>query len=514
MRLDHPIQFGGGIKCDTHKAQSLEMPIEKVLVPPLLTLPLRQHVGAEAEPIVAVGERVLKGQLIAKYQGRISASIHASSSGTVIEIGDRPIPSPSGAEAASIVIETDGVDEWIPHAGIGDDPYELSPAQIHEKMLEAGIVGLGGAGFPSAAKMLPGIHHGVKLVILNAAECEPYITCDEALIREDARDVIAGLELLRRAAGAIECVIGIEDNMPDAISALGQVIEEIGETSIDVVPLLAVYPAGGENQLIKSLTGLEVPAQGLPLDLGIVCYNVGTAVAVYRAMAWGMPLISRIVTITGQAVQQARNLDVMIGTPIDLLIEQCGGYVSDPERLIAGGPMMGFSLPSATLPITKTINCIIAAAEGEFPPSRAATECIRCGDCVAVCPAQLLPQQLYWYSRDKDYDKAQEYDIFACIECGCCAYVCPSNIPLVDYYRGAKSKIWSLARERQEADIARDRYESREARLAGSNAEEEAEPFVEPGDDKDALKAEIEAAVGRVRTKRAERDSGPEEIGE
>ena len=512
MRLDHPMHFGGGIKCATHKAQSLELPIERALAPPVLTLPLRQHVGAEAEPVVAVGERVLKGQLIAKYQGRISASIHASSSGTVVEIGDRSIPSPSGAKAACIVIETDGEDEWIPHAGIGDDPYELSPAQIHEKMLEAGIVGLGGAGFPAAAKMLPGIHHGVRLVILNAAECEPYITCDEALTREYARDVIAGLELLRRAVGAIECVIGIENDMPDAISALVQAIEEIGETSIDIVRLPAIYPAGGENQLIKSLTGLEVPAQGLPLDLGIVCYSVGTAVAVYRAMAWGMPLISRIVTITGKAIQQGRNLEVMIGTPIDWLIEQCGGYVEDPERLILGGPMMGFTLPSAALPVTKTTNCIIAAGESEFPGARAATECIRCGDCVTVCPAKLLPQQLYWYSRDKNYDGAQEYDIFACIECGCCAYVCPSHIPLVDYYRNAKSAIWSLARDHQQAGVARERYESREARLARQGDQEGEDALVDP--DPDTMHEDIEAAVERVKTKRAEREGGPKEFGD
>ncbi len=479
------------------------MPIERALAPAELTLPLRQHVGAEAEPVVTVGERVLKGQLIAKYAGRISGSIHASSSGTIVAIGDRPIPSPSGARAACIVIETDGEDEWIPHAGIGDDPYELSPAQIHEKMLEAGIVGLGGAGFPSAAKMLPGIHHGVKLVILNAAECEPYITCDEALMREYGHDVIAGLELLRRAVGAIECVIGIEDNMPDAIAGLGQAIEELGETSIDVVPLPAIYPAGGENQLIKSLTGLEVPAQGLPLDLGIVCYNVGTAVATYRAMAWGMPLISRIVTITGQAVNQAKNLEVMVGSPIDGLIEQCGGYAEDPERLILGGPMMGFSVPSADLPVTKTTNCIIAAGPGEFPPSRTASECIRCGDCVTVCPAKLLPQQLYTYARDKDYDGAQEYDIFACIECGCCAYVCPSHIPLVDYYRSAKTAIWSLSRDREQAGVARERYEAREARLARQGDEERDNSFVDP--DPDTMQADIEAAVERVKSKKAER---------
>ncbi len=512
MLLDSPIHFGGGIKSAPNKTQSLKLPIEKVLVPPLLTLPLRQHVGAPAVPVVAVGERVLKGQLIANDNGIISASIHASSSGTIVEIGNHPVPSPSGADAPCILIETDGLDEWVPHAGIGDDPYTLSPTQIHDKMLEAGIVGLGGAGFPSAAKMLPGIHHGVHLMILNAAECEPYISCDEALMREYAPDVVAGLELVRRAVGAVECVIGIEDNMPEAIEALRKALDDIGETSITIATLPAVYPAGGESQLIKSLTGLEVPAQGLPLDLGIACYNVGTAVAVYRAMAWGVPLISRIVTITGSAVKQPRNLDVMIGSPIERLIEQCGGYVEEPEQHIIGGPMMGFILQSTELPVLKTTNCIIAAGRGEMLPPLPAQECIRCGDCVKVCPAALLPQQLYTYARDRDYERAAEYDLNACIECGCCAYVCPSNIPLVDYYRKAKSEIQNLERARLESDEARLHYESRQARLKRmkDGSETDGSELVDESPDAETMKDEIEAAVARVRTRQAERDQDPD----
>jgi Na+-translocating ferredoxin:NAD+ oxidoreductase subunit C len=512
MLLDSPIHFGGGIKVAPNKTQSLQRPIEKALVPPLLTLPLRQHVGAPAVAIVSVGERVLKGQPIARDDGIVSAPVHASSSGTVVDIGSYPVPSPSGADAPCIVIETDGVDEWIPHAGIGDDPYALSPTQIHDKMLEAGIVGLGGAGFPSAAKMLPGIHHGINLMILNAVECEPYITCDEALIREYAGDVVMGLQLVRRSVGAVECVIGIEDNMPDAVEALRKALDDIGETSITIATLPAVYPAGGESQLIKALTGLEVPAQGLPLDLGVVCYNVGTAVAVYRAMAWGVPLISRIVTITGGAVKQPRNLEVMIGSPIDRLIEQCGGYVEEPEQYVIGGPMMGFTLQSTALPVLKTTNCVIAAAAGELRAPLPANECIRCGDCVSVCPAALLPQQLYTYARDKDYDRAAEYDLFTCIECGCCAYVCPSNIPLVDYYRRAKSEIQNQELARMEAKLARQRYESRQTRLERSKDpnDDGGGGFVDEPPDAAAMQDEIDAAVARVRARKNQPDRDPE----
>ena len=254
-----------------HKAESLERPLSAARLPALLTLPLRQHLGVEAQPTVAVGDYVLKGEVVAAEKGQISGRRPCQQlRKRWVEIGKRPVPSPSGTDAPCIVIETDGKDVWAPHTGIGDDPFSLSPVEIHDNMLAAGIVGLGGAGFPSAAKMLPGIHHDINLLILNAAECEPYITCDEALIRRHAKQIVGGLELLRRAVGAIECVIAVEENKPEAIAALEEEIEEIGETSIEIASLPAIYPAGGEKQLIKSLTGLEVPSHGLPMDLGVV----------------------------------------------------------------------------------------------------------------------------------------------------------------------------------------------------------------------------------------------------
>jgi len=501
--LDNPIPFSGGVRLVTNKAQSLQTPIQKVSVPPLLTIPLRQHVGSSAIPIVSVGEHVLKGQEIGRHRGFISAPVHASSSGTVIKIEKRPLPSPSGQDDLCIVIETDGEDGWHPHVGFKGDPYELSPANIHDRILSAGIVGLGGAGFPSAVKMLPGMADDIHLLILNAAECEPYITCDEVLVRRNAREIIDGLEIIRHAVQARECVIGIEDNKSEAISAFKQAIDDLGETSIEVVSLPTIYPAGGEKQLIKSLTGLDVPSQGLPLDIGIVCYNVATAFAVNKAVKYGEPLLSRIVTVTGKAIKQACNVEVLIGTPINELIEQCGGYTDDVDHLIIGGPMMGFKLLNDTAPVIKTTNCIIATTADETPPHQQAMPCIRCGDCAAVCPVDLLPQQLYWYARVHNYDKVQEFKLLDCIECGCCAYVCPSHIPLVKYYQSAKAEIWEQERQRRKADKTREHYESRQKRLESEKQEGIAKQ--KQSQEKANIKEEIQASVERVKAKKEAR---------
>ncbi len=508
LLLAHPVPFEGGVRLPPNKAQSLSKPLGQAAIPPVLIIPLRQHIGAAATPVVKTGDRVLKGQVIARQEGFIGAPVHASSSGTVIGIGEHPVPSPSGQADLCIVIETDGRDEWIDHAGLADDLFETSPVDIHDRILAAGIVGLGGAGFPSAVKMLPGLHFDIRLLILNAAECEPYITCDEALIREKADEIIEGLAIMRHAVQAGECVIGIEDNKSEAIEALERELEKQGETGIRLVKLPPIYPAGGEKQLVRSLTGLEVPSEGLPLELGIVCYNVGTIHAIYRTVSRGEPLISRIVTITGGAVREPRNLDVLIGTPMRELIEQCGGYADDVDRLLLGGPMMGFTLRDDSLPVTKTSNCIIAAAPGELPAPPPALPCIRCGDCVTVCPVSLLPQQLYWFARSDNHERLQEYKLFDCIECGCCAYVCPSHIPLVRYYQSAKSAIWERERRRLKAERSRQRFESRRERLGMEKLEEAAAKLPAEEEEKVDLRAEIEAAVKRVRAKRKRREAG------
>jgi len=508
MLLDNPIPINGGVHLAPNKAQSLETPLRAAELPSLLKIPLRQHIGSSATPVVKVGDHVLKGQGIACHQGFISSPIHASSSGTVIEIADHPIPSPSGHSAPCMVIEIDGKDEWYEHKGIDENLYNLSPAQIHDIIHAAGIVGLGGAGFPSAVKMLPGMHFDIHLLIVNAAECEPYITCDDVLMQKNAKEIIAGLEILRHAVQAHECVIGIEDSKTEAIAALTKALEDSGETSASIVKLPTIYPMGGEKQLIKALTGLEVPTQGLPLDIGIICYNIGTIHAVYKAVTCGEPLISRVVTMTGKAIKEPCNLDVLIGTPLSELVKQCGGYTDDLDRILIGGPMMGFELHDDVSPVIKTTNCMIAATEEELPHPKPALPCIRCGDCAVVCPINLLPQELYWHARAQDYDKLQEYKIFDCIECSCCSYVCPSHIPLVKYFQTAKTEIWNQERHLLKSEHARQRYESRQTRL--EHEEQEREKKQKESDEKKNIKAEISAAVEREKARQAERKSQTE----
>ena len=295
--------------------------------------------------------------------------------------------------------------------------------------------------------------------------------------------------------------------MSEGRAALARAIDSAGSPQVKIALLPAIYPAGGEKQLIKSLTGLEVPDQGLPLDLGIICYNVHTALATYRAVKDGKPLVSRIVRVTGGAIREPRNLDVMVGTPVRDLLELCGNCIDGPERLIAGGAMMGFSLASDDVPLLKTTSCIIAAAPGEFLPQQTPSECIRCGDCVTVCPASLFPQELYQNSRAKDYERARSHGLFACIECGCCSYVCPSRIPLVDHYRQAKSEIKALPKKDREAQLARQRYESRAARITKAGDAVTVEVLVDPKPDPQTIRTEIEAAVARAKFKRDRRET-------
>ena len=509
--LEHPRRIHGGMKLAPNKTQSLREPLRVAAVPPRLVVPLSQHIGDPAEPLVEVGDKVLKGQTIARSLNYISAPVHAPTSGTVTDIGDYPVPHPSGLKAACIVIHADGEDRAADTGLKMDDVFRADPADIRQRVREAGIVGLGGAGFPTAVKLNPGPRREVELLVINAVECEPYISCDETLMCHRTSDVIDGILIMQHALAARQVVIGIEDNMPAAIECLRRGLEQSGAQDIRIVAVPTVYPAGGEKQLIYSLTGEEVPSQGLPADLGIVCHNVGTAAAVARALLHGEPLISRIVTVTGAGVAEPCNLEVRIGTPMADVIEACGGYTPQVDRLLMGGPMMGIALPSDQLPVIKTSNCLLAAGREEAPPPQSALPCIRCGQCTDVCPAQLLPQQLYWYAHARDFDKIQDYNLFDCIECGCCAQVCPSHIPLVQYYRFAKTEIWDLERQRAKADLARQRHEFRLDRLEREKkALEERRAAARKGVDKrpkagdaDAKKAEIAAALERVKARRA-----------
>jgi electron transport complex protein RnfC len=502
--------FHGGLKLPNHKSQSTQAPIAQATLPRHLVLPLQQHIGEPAEPLVEIGNGILKGQVIAKAQGHLSASVHASSSGQVVAIESLPIPHPSGLNAPCIVIETDGEDTWIARHPT-ENYQQLDPSHLRNLIRQAGIVGLGGAGFPTFIKLNPGSKPQVQTLILNGAESEPYITCDDLLMRERADEIIQGIAVMRHALHARYCLIGIEDDKPEAYTALAAAAAE----GIEVVRIPTRYPAGGEKQLIKALTGKEVPSNGLPIDIGVVCHNVGTAVAVHRAINLGEPLISRIITVTGSAVARPGNLEVLLGTPIRHLLTQCKTDTQRIDRLIMGGPMMGFTLDNDMLPVIKTTNCLLADLQEEIRHSPI-MPCIRCGACAEVCPAQLLPQQLYWYAKAKELDKAQDYHLFDCIECGCCAYVCPSHIPLVHYYRYAKSEVRAQEREREKADRARQRYEFQRQRLEREQQERAArqqakKAIVAPSASEAKKRAAIQAAVERARAKRAAQKEALEE---
>jgi electron transport complex protein RnfC len=501
-------RFHGGLKLAGHRELTLSEPITPAGIPPLLVLPLLQHIGEPAEALVKPGDSVHTGELIARAVGTVSAPVHASSSGTVVAIEPRPVPHPSGLPADCIVIETDGRDQWLESTAGLSDYRAAEPLALLERIRAAGIVGLGGAGFPTRVKLTSG-KRAIDMLIINGAECEPYITCDQRLMRERATEVIEGVRVLQHIVQPDACTIAVEDSMPAAETALRDALESLQETGISVTRIPTIYPTGGERQLIKVLTDREVPSQGLPADIGIICQNVGTAAAVYRAVSKGEPLLSRIVTVTGAGIQSPQNLEVRIGTPISHLATVCGGYQQDVERLLIGGPMMGYAVNSDAVPVIKTTNCILAVTREEMPAAPPAQPCIRCGKCTEVCPADLLPQQLYWYARSGNYDAAQDYDLFDCIECGCCAYVCPSHIPLVQHYRHAKTEIWAQEKQRKKSDLARQRHEARLTRLERIK-QERAEKMASKkqalqqgeGGGPDPKQAAIQAALERVKRKK------------
>lgn len=514
----HLWHFHGGLKLDGKKHLSNTAAIVSATLPKQLIIPVHQHIGESGELVVVTGDRVLKGQILAQPNGYVSAPVHATSSGTIIDIAEYPAPHPSQLSTLSVVIETDGLDEWIELEPVADF-RSLSAADIRNRIRQAGIVGLGGAAFPTAIKLNPGPAHQIDTLIINGVECEPYITCDDRLMQERPAQIISGIDIILHTIQANLCLIAIEDDKPEAIAALNHIIAHHEHSNIQVVKIPTRYPTGGEKQLIKALTNKEVPANGLPADIGIVVQNVGTTVAIHQAIHLGEPLISRIVTISGEGIQRPQNMEVLIGTPLSELIEQCGGYTESAKRLVMGGPMMGFSLNNDQLPIIKGCNCILAI-EADAKPAAGNMPCIRCGECTRVCPANLLPQQLYWHASSKNFDAVQDYHLFDCIECGCCAYVCPSHIPLVQYYRFAKTEIWNQEREKKKSDHARLRHEFRQQRLEREKKEREEKmrqkkemlakkrqaeaAGTDQTVEEDPKKAAIAAALERVKAKKAQ----------
>jgi electron transport complex protein RnfC len=403
---------------------------------------------------------VLKGQMLAEAEGTVSAAIHAPTSGTVTAISEAIIPHPSGLPDMCITLTPDGKDEWTtlrPTDWRNTDKKELVAS-----LRSSGIVGLGGATFPTHIKVRADGKSQVHTLILNAAECEPYITCDDMLMRERADEIVKGMEIVKFLLGAENCIVGIEDNKPEATAAMTEACKALPETSVKVVPTL--YPSGDARRLIHLVSGVEIPHDKRSTDVGIQVFNVATVLAIYRYFALGEPSIDRIVTITG-SVNSPQNFKVLFGTPLQTLIDAAGGVQSGTTHFIMGGPMMGFDLPTIDVPITKAANCIIAATPNLFAPPPPAMPCIRCARCADACPVNLQPQELYWFSKSDNFEKARDYNLFDCIECGCCTYVCPSNIPLVQYYRYAKSEIIAADKAKEAADLARERNEFRLARI-------------------------------------------------
>ncbi len=465
--------FHGGVHPPSNKTQSTRLAIAPAPLPSRLIVPLHQHAGETAKPVVQAGDHVLKGQLIGMPDGFVSSAVHAPTSGTIAAIDMQLIAHPSGLPNLCATLIPDGKDEWIELEPV-KNYRDHSTTELQHLLRMAGVVGLGGAAFPSDIKLRLG-KQKIKTLILNGAECEPYITCDDMLMRERAAEIVQGAEILRFMLDADEVLYGVEDNKPEAIAALQQAITASGSAlqqskRHEVVAIPTIYPGGSAKQLIRVLTGLEVPSGKLPTDIGVQCFNVATAYTVHRALAHGEPLLSRIVTVAGN-VREARNYEALIGTPIDELVA-LSEALPDTNGYIMGGPMMGFALPGMSgpgpavhVPMVKATNCIIVSSEKLFPPPPPAMPCIRCTRCVEVCPADLQPQDLFWFAQSKEFGRAQTFSLFDCIECGACSYVCPSHIPLVQYYRFAKSEIRAREHDKQLADQARDRHEFHEQRI-------------------------------------------------
>lgn len=463
----------GGLRLNAHKERSTEHSLRPASPAESLVLPLDQHAGVPAVPLVKPGDRVLRGQPVAEPGGEISAWLHSPASGTVAAIEPRPAPHRMGAPALSIVVANDRRDER--YGSASPRSFEqLSPEQLRETIGRGGIVGLGGAAFPTAAKLSGAAGASGLRLLLNGAECEPYISCDEMLMRERARDVVFGARVLLHALGAQTCVIAIEDDTPQPIESLGAAIAAARDARIQLRLVASIYPAGGERQLITTVFGVEVPHDGLPADVSTACLNVGTAAAVAQWIRDAQPLTSRIVTVTGDGVREQRNLDVPLGTPMAALIYDCGGYTGRMSRLIMGGSMMGQALPHDDLPVIKATNCIVAASALDLQPRGPEMPCIRCGNCSAACPAVLLPQQLHWYALARDLAALETYGLMDCIECGCCDYVCPSQIPLAERFRDMKPALLERLTAGANADAAHTRFDARTARLERIESERDA----------------------------------------
>ncbi len=496
--------FKGGIHIPN--PYPVEKPkIRQVPPPEQAVLLLQQRVGGEAKPCVKVGDKVLTGQIIAQTSGKFPTNVHASISGVISAIEKRPIPHPSGINAMCIVIDSDGKDEWIKIKSCNQEFLNCTPDEIIKQIREAGIVGMGGAGFPTHAKISNA--KGAHTLIINATECEPGIMCDDSLMQEYPREIIRGVEVLMHGCGAKKVIIAIEDDKNEAFNSL-LLYNFNDRISIEKIP--TKYTSGAEKLLIKSLLDIKIPSGEYASDHGILCQNVGTVKAIYDAVIDNKPLVSRIVTVTGSAVKHPRNYEARLGTSFASVVKQ-----SEPNNqqhhIRMGGMMMGVDIPSSDYSICKITNCIFV---NDVEPKLPVQECIRCSSCTPVCPANLLPQQLYWHAKSENIEKALDYNLTDCIECGCCNYVCPSNIPLSEYFAFAKALDRKLKREQQRVERSRERFEFKEFRIE-RNKKERAEMMAakkkalkEKMANEQSQKDKVAAAMERVnKNKKGQQDA-------
>ena len=494
----------GGLRLDAHKRRSTASPIIDTPIPPQLILPLEQRVGEPAQPVVHAGDRVLKGQVIAEPGGEMGVPIHASSSGTVVAVEARLVARRNGEMGPCIVIECDGMDEAVPGRNI-ENYRAMQPADLLRRILDGGIAGLGGAVFPTAQKLMQARTTGTEFLILNGVECEPYISCDDVLMRERAQEILSGTQVLMHALQVDTCFVAVESDKPEAIRRLSEALGELGDDRIIIRQVPTIYPSGGEDQLVLLLTNREVPSGGLPTDVGCIVQNVGTAAAVHDWIVGNEPLISRVTTVTGDGVLSPANVRARLGTPIEDIVAHAGGYTEGARHLVIGGPMTGRSVSTDAVPLVKASNCVLVL--GRLPATGPELACIRCGDCAAVCPVRLLPQQLVWHAAADDEKRLREFGLTDCIECGCCDLVCPSHIPLTARFRKAKRRIRELADEKARAERARQRFEARNRRLEREQREREAELARQ----KESAKAAAPEAIAAIlERKRQQKGNEPE----
>jgi electron transport complex protein RnfC len=489
----------GGLRLPANKTQSTSTTIQVIPVPDQLVLPIAQHVGEPAHPIIGIGEYVLKGQLLAESDGSLSAPIHSPSSGKVVAIEPWPVSRRQGDKAPCIIIECDGEDRAVESAEEAPPFNILQPDSLLQKILQGGIVGLGGAVFPTGQKLMQAATMSLEYLILNGVECEPYISCDDLLMREQAAEVLGGAQILMHALSLSQCYVVIESDKPEAIGAIGEALATLDDSRITLKQVPTIYPSGGEDQLVQLVTNREVPSGGLPTDVGCVVQNVGTSAAIYHWICEGEPLISRVTTVTGPGVRTPMNVKARIGTTIADVISYTGGYTDSAKQLIVGGPLCGKSVTTDSVPLVKATNCILVF--DEMSPSGQELPCIRCGECATVCPTQLLPQQLFWYACADNEAKLRSHGLIDCIECGCCDLVCPSHIPLTANFRSAKARIQELADEKARAERARLRFESRNERLEFEKQARAAELALQKEEARKAGPAAIKDILNRRREK-------------